>query len=146
MLWDRGTYDLIGDTDAMGQIARGDFKFHLRGEKLNGDFALVLMKNRGKGNEWLLLKKRDASAVEGWDVEAFAYSVLTGRTQEEIAHDLPARALPAREIPASTAAPPPEKRVEKEQLKKERRESGCPETQREAAGPRRGEILIPRIL
>ena len=29
--------------------------------------------------------------MPGWDVEAHAYSVLSGRTQEEIAHNLPAR-------------------------------------------------------
>ncbi len=91
MLWDRGTFDLIGEASGLEQIARGDLKFHMRGEKLKGDFALVLMKGRGKGNEWLLLKKRDAFAVEGWDVEAHAYSVLSGRTQEEIAQNLPAR-------------------------------------------------------
>ena len=62
-------------------------KFRLHGEKLNGDFALVQMKGRGKGNEWLLLKKRDEFAVPGWDVEAHAYSVLSGRTQEEIARE-----------------------------------------------------------
>ena len=95
MLWDRGTYELIGDMDAAGQIARGDFKFHLNGEKLKGDFALVHMRNRGKGNEWLLLKKKDADAVAGWDVEAHAVSILSGRTQEEIARDLPAHAAPA---------------------------------------------------
>jgi bifunctional non-homologous end joining protein LigD len=89
MLWDRGTYDLLGGVDALKQIERGDFKFRLHGEKLNGEFALVQMKGRGKGNEWLLLKKRDDAAVEGWDTENFAQSVLTGRTQEEIAKDLP---------------------------------------------------------
>ena len=73
------------------QLARGDLKFRLHGEKLNGDFALVRMKGRGKGNEWLLIKKRDEFAVPGWDVEAQAYSVLSGRTQEEIAQNLPAR-------------------------------------------------------
>jgi bifunctional non-homologous end joining protein LigD len=107
MLWDRGTYELIGDLDATKQIARGDFKFTLHGEKLNGEFALVLMKGRGKGNEWLLLKKKDASAVAGWDVEAYATSVLTGRTQEEIAHELPAKkakgAKTAGEKPAEGA-------------------------------------------
>jgi bifunctional non-homologous end joining protein LigD len=91
MLWDRGTFDLIGDATGLEQMARGDLKFHLHGEKLNGDFALVLMKGRGKGNEWLILKKRDQFAVEGWDVEAHAASVLSGRTQEEIARNLPAR-------------------------------------------------------
>ncbi len=49
------------------------------------------MKGRGKGNEWLLIKKRDEFAVPGWDVESYAYSVLSGRTQEEIAQNLPAR-------------------------------------------------------
>jgi bifunctional non-homologous end joining protein LigD len=91
MLWDRGAFDLIGDATGLEQIARGDLKFHLHGEKLEGDFALVLMKGRGKGNEWLILKKRDQFAAEGWDVEAHASSVLSGRTQEEIARNLPAR-------------------------------------------------------
>lgn len=92
MLWDRGTFDLLGDgMPGADQLKRGDLKFRLHGEKLNGDFALVHMKGRGKGNEWLLLKKRDDFAQEGWDVEAHAYSVLSGRTQEEIARNLPAR-------------------------------------------------------
>lgn len=91
MLWDRGTFTLLGDTGGLEQIARGDLKFQLHGQKLNGDFALVLMKGRGKGNEWLILKKRDQFAVPGWDVEAHAYSVLSGRTQAEIAGNLPAR-------------------------------------------------------
>src|SRR5690349_8262385 len=91
MLWDRGTFDLLGDVDGAAQIARGDLKFRLHGDKLNGDFALVHMKGRGKGNEWLILKKRDDFAVEGWDVEAHAWSVLSGRTQEEVAQNLPAR-------------------------------------------------------
>jgi len=91
MLWDRGSFELLGDTPGLDQIARGDLKFRLHGEKLAGEFALVHMKNRGKGNEWLLLKKRDPFAVPGWDVEEHAYSVLSGRTQEEIARNLPAR-------------------------------------------------------
>jgi bifunctional non-homologous end joining protein LigD len=91
MLWDRGTFELLGDVPGEAQIARGDLKFRLNGEKLNGDFALVHMKGRGKGNDWLIIKKRDEGAVEGWDVEAHAHSVLSGRTQEEIARSLPAR-------------------------------------------------------
>ena len=91
MLWDYGTFDLLGDVPGADQIGRGDLKFRLHGEKLNGDFALVHMKNRGKGNEWLIIKKRDEFAHEGWDVEAHASSALSGRTQEEIAANLPAR-------------------------------------------------------
>jgi bifunctional non-homologous end joining protein LigD len=91
MLWDRGTFDLLGDASGREQMARGDLKFRLHGEKLNGDFALVHMKGRGKGNEWLIIKKRDAFATPGWDVEEHAFSVLSGRTQEEIARNLPGR-------------------------------------------------------
>src|SRR5215472_11807551 len=91
MLWDRGTFELLGGVAGEAQIARGDLKFRLHGQKLRGDFALVHMKGRGKGNDWLIIKKRDEFAAPGWDVEAHAYSVLSGRTQEEIARNLPAR-------------------------------------------------------
>lgn len=91
MLWDRGNFEVLDDLRPEQQLERGDLKFRLHGQKLEGDFALVRMKNRGKGNEWLLIKKRDAHAVPGWNVEDYAWSVLTGRTQEEIAQNLPAR-------------------------------------------------------
>jgi len=90
MLWDRGTYEPLGERSVEEEIKRGDLKFRLEGAKLRGEFALVRMKGRGKGNEWLLIKKRDTEARPGWDPEGFAWSVLTGRTQEEIAKDLPA--------------------------------------------------------
>jgi bifunctional non-homologous end joining protein LigD len=87
MLWDRGTYELLGEAPAEEQLARGDFKFRLTGEKLQGDFAIVRTK-RGKGNEWLLLKKKDAFAHPAWNAEDYAFSVISGRTQEEIAQGL----------------------------------------------------------
>jgi len=94
MLWDRGTFELITDHDggstAAEQIARGDLKFRLHGKKLGGTWALVRMKNRGKGNEWLIIKKKDEAAQSPWNIEDLAVSVKTGRTQEEIAGDLPA--------------------------------------------------------
>ncbi len=91
MLWDRGTYELLGDgVPASAQIERGDLKFRLHGEKLRGEFALVLMRGRGKGNEWLLIKKKDTEARPGWNIEDYAHSVLTGRSQQEIAENLPA--------------------------------------------------------
>jgi bifunctional non-homologous end joining protein LigD len=102
MLWDRGTFQLIGDEPADAQIARGDLKFHLFGEKLSGTWALVFMKGRGKGNEWLIIKKKDEAAQTPWDIEEFAQSVKTGRTQEEIASDLPSKKTTAKhkEMPA----------------------------------------------
>ncbi len=110
MLWDRGTYQILGDASAEEQLARGDFKFHINGEKISGDFALVRIK-RGKGNEWLLLKKKDSFAKPGWDPEEHSRSVLTGRSQEEIAQGLE-RAVPQanphlREIRQGVRAPMP---------------------------------------
>jgi bifunctional non-homologous end joining protein LigD len=101
MLWDRGTYELLGDATTEEQLARGDFKFRLAGQKLSGEFAIVRMK-RGKGNEWLLIKKKDAAAQVGWDPEDHSASVLTGRTQEEIARGLeapPAAGKAASDMP-----------------------------------------------
>ncbi|HZU27938.1 MAG TPA: DNA ligase D [Bryobacteraceae bacterium] len=96
MLWDRGEYELIGDDPGEAQIKRGDLKFRLFGEKIKGEFALVHMRGRGKGNEWLLIKKKDAEAVPGWNVEDHAVSVLTGRSQQEIADNLPAHKKPKK--------------------------------------------------
>jgi bifunctional non-homologous end joining protein LigD len=108
MLWDRGTYEPLGGVPAEEQLARGDFKFRLAGKKLKGEFAIVRFKGtrmRGKGNEWLLLKKKDAAARTGWDPEDHAVSALTGRTQEEIAQELDPSDPPA---PADLVAMHPE--------------------------------------
>ncbi len=67
-LWDRGTYETLGELTPEQQLERGDFKFRLHGNKLMGNFALVRIKSSGK-NEWLLLKKPDFAAQEGWDAE-----------------------------------------------------------------------------
>ncbi|HEY6390355.1 MAG TPA: DNA ligase D [Bryobacteraceae bacterium] len=90
MLWDRGTFELLGDAPGAAQIERGDLKFRLHGEKLKGEFALIQMRSRGKGNEWLIIKKKDADAKPGWNIEDYARSVLSGRTQQEIAENLAA--------------------------------------------------------
>ncbi len=90
MLWDAGTFEVLGDMAAEGQLERGDFKFRLHGQKVQGEFALVRIK-RSQANEWLLLKKKDAVARADWDIEQFGHSVASGRTQDEIAADLPAR-------------------------------------------------------
>ena len=105
MLWDRGTFELIGDESGVAQIARGDLKFELHGEKLNGTWAIVHMKNRGKGNEWLIIKKKDEAAQTPWNIEDLAYSVKTGRTQEEIAADLPAKKKTTRKKKAPALNP-----------------------------------------
>src|SRR5437763_17150156 len=59
MLWDQGKFEPLGDASGAEQIARGDPKFRLHGQKRSGVFALVLMMRPGSGNEWLTIKKRD---------------------------------------------------------------------------------------
>ncbi|HZQ53119.1 MAG TPA: DNA ligase D [Bryobacteraceae bacterium] len=85
MLWDKGTYEVLGDLPAQAQLDRGDFKFELHGTKLKGAFAIVQMKRAQKGNEWLLIKKKDEFVVPGYDIDKYAWSVASDRTQEEIA-------------------------------------------------------------
>jgi bifunctional non-homologous end joining protein LigD len=95
MVWDRGTFSTIGDAPAGRQIASGEIKFSLNGEKLRGSFVLVKLKQSQKGNEWLMIKHRDADADLAWDVDGHDGSVLTGRTLEEIAEEMPPKREPA---------------------------------------------------
>ncbi|MBZ5627847.1 MAG: DNA ligase D [Acidobacteriia bacterium] len=67
-VWDSGTYETLGEQAAEQQLERGDFKFQLHGSKLMGNFALVRIKS-GKKDEWLLLKKPDFAAQDGWNAE-----------------------------------------------------------------------------
>jgi bifunctional non-homologous end joining protein LigD len=77
-LWDRGTYELLGPKTPAQQWEAGDLKLRLHGQRLMGEFALVRTK-RGKGNDWLLIKKKDFAVQEGWDPESDVRSILPGR-------------------------------------------------------------------
>jgi len=92
MVWDWGTWEPLGDASAM--LAKGDLKFRLRGVKLNGEFAIVHMKARrpgSKGNEWLLIKKKDQFIEAGFDVDKLDWSVITKRSLQQIAGDAGSR-------------------------------------------------------
>jgi bifunctional non-homologous end joining protein LigD len=88
MVWDTGTWEPLGDAHAM--LAKGDLKFRLKGKKLKGEFVLARMRSRrpgSKGTEWLLIKKRDQYAQDGFDIDKLDWSVLTRRSLDEIAAD-----------------------------------------------------------
>jgi bifunctional non-homologous end joining protein LigD len=91
IVWDRGTYQPIGDDPPQQQLAAGKLDFVLHGEKLRGGFTLVRTGGRparSRGPEhWLLIKQRDEYADPAWDVTAAELdeSVLSGRTLAEMA-------------------------------------------------------------
>jgi bifunctional non-homologous end joining protein LigD len=89
MVWDRGGFEVEGQAGAHEQLAHGEIKFQLAGEKLRGSFVLVKLKHSEKGNEWLLIKHKDASVDPAWNVDDHDGSAITGRTLEEIAEELP---------------------------------------------------------
>jgi bifunctional non-homologous end joining protein LigD len=64
MRWDGGRYKLLNTDDALAALEAGRLDFELEGEKLRGAFSLVEMK--GRGGQWLLIKKQDAHAEPGW--------------------------------------------------------------------------------
>jgi bifunctional non-homologous end joining protein LigD len=102
MVWDVGTWEPLSplpvngeyvpgtEKEAAAMLANGDLKFRLKGKRLKGDFALVHIKARrpgSKGNEWLLIKKKDSDIVAGFDIDKYDASVLTDRTMAEIGGD-----------------------------------------------------------
>src|SRR6202045_347672 len=102
MVWDAGTWEPLAplpvngeyvpgtEREAAAMLAKGDLKFRLKGKRLKGDFALVHIKARrpgSKGNEWLLIKKKDDDVVAGFDIDKYDTSILTGRTMAQIAGD-----------------------------------------------------------
>ncbi|HET9837904.1 MAG TPA: DNA ligase D [Candidatus Angelobacter sp.] len=97
VLWDRGTYEWLGDRPPEEQWKKGDLKFQLHGQKLAGEFALVRT-NRNKGKDWLLIKKKDFAVREGWDPEADTRSVLgpaeLGSIEGAVKAEMPASLTP----------------------------------------------------
>lgn len=89
MVWDYGTYHTVEEDPSQTEklmrqgLKEGHFHFILDGEKLKGEFILVRM-NRGKENEWLLMKKKDDFSTSD-DVLELDRSAISGKTIEEIA-------------------------------------------------------------
>lgn len=96
VLWDDGWWEpdpeYPDQDDAAAAIEAGEFKFVLIGRKLRGRWVIVeTSRKNGRGNEWLLIHKKDEYAVDGWDPEDHPRSVLSARTNEDIAERRPGR-------------------------------------------------------
>ena len=68
MLWDRGFWLPEGTDDVNAALRKGELKFVLAGDKLQGGWVLVRLKNDrdggGKRNNWLLIKHKDEWSTE----------------------------------------------------------------------------------
>jgi len=90
-LWDRGFWAPDGDMTPEDALTKGDLKFVLAGERLQGSWVLVRIKNDrsgGKRTNWLLIKHRDDYARENEAPDAILVedrSVASGRSMEMIA-------------------------------------------------------------
>ena len=78
VIWDKGSYELI-------ELKKETLTFFLRGRKLKGAFTLTLFKGSRKGNEWLLIKKKDEYASTTWELE----TSLTPEKQSQLIEQMP---------------------------------------------------------
>jgi len=92
MLWDEGTWEPQAEyPDVDAGLRNGSLKFILHGEKLQGKWALVRMKDKvpNQKHNWLLIKEHDFFERGETDTpitEEAPNSVVTERTLEQIAH------------------------------------------------------------
>ena len=113
IVWDWGTWEPEPETPDPGPaIEAGELKFTAHGTKMKGRFTIVRTSRRpgtaprtafedDEGEQWLLIKKRDADAEAGWNAEDHPASVRSGRTNDEVKADAPA--IWVSEAPAATA-------------------------------------------
>ncbi|MBS7810435.1 DNA ligase D [Roseococcus pinisoli] len=95
MLWDRGFWAPLDPEHVDRDLAAGELKFVVSGERLKGGFVLVRLKPKpgekaGREN-WLLIKEKDSMATpgEGDAVLKAEKSVKTGRSLAQIAKKAP---------------------------------------------------------
>lgn len=82
VVWDAGTFTPVDGADPVRALEEGKLSFELRGEKLKGKFTLARMQGRGAGTEWLLIKKRDGHARDGYKIETALTPARIGALRE----------------------------------------------------------------
>jgi bifunctional non-homologous end joining protein LigD len=83
LIWDSGKFQPEGDPDE--SLNKGKLTFSLKGKKLRGSFSLVLMRGRGSGKDWLLIKGKDSFAKEDWVIK----EELTPAKKKELTEKAP---------------------------------------------------------
>ena len=84
IIWDTGKVKWLLDPDV--GMAKGELKFVLAGERLQGEFHMVKIKPREgeRGNPWLLFKSKDAFAGKEDPIARNITSIVSGRTIEDV--------------------------------------------------------------
>ncbi len=90
IVWDSGSYKNI--TTANGQkismqkaLENGKIHIFLEGEKIKGNFSLVLLKNQDEPKNWLLIKLKDTYANNTFDpVMELPNSIISHKSLENI--------------------------------------------------------------
>jgi len=88
MLWDRGTWEPVGDP--LKDYQAGKLKFILHGDRLQGGWMLVRMGGRSqeaKHDNWLLIKERDEFSRPGKGnalLDSVKKSVASGKTMAQL--------------------------------------------------------------
>jgi bifunctional non-homologous end joining protein LigD len=83
LIWDSGEFQPEGDPE-LG-IKEGKLRFTLKGKKLKGTFSLILMKGRGSGKDWLLMKGQDSFAQNDWKIK----EELTPEKKKKLTEKIP---------------------------------------------------------
>lgn len=95
IIWDWGTFEPEETDDPARAIREGELKFRLFGERLRGRYTIIRTSGRGgrrdEREQWLLIKKRDDAAEDGWDAADYPTSIKTGRTNDEVKEGVPPR-------------------------------------------------------
>lgn len=82
LIWDSGLFEPEGNPE--DGLRKGKLTFTLNGKKLKGGFSLILMKGRGSGKDWLLIKARDAFAKKDWVIKEELSMERKKRLKEKI--------------------------------------------------------------
>lgn len=80
MVWDIGTYEILG-----GSWEKGDLKLLIHGKKLEGEWHIFRIKSDDAKPVWLIVRAK--KAMKPLSEKKENSSILTGRTMEKIATD-----------------------------------------------------------
>jgi bifunctional non-homologous end joining protein LigD len=83
LVWDSGEFQPGEDPES--DLKKGRLSFTLKGKKLKGNFSLILMKGRGSGKDWLLIKGQDSFSKKDWEIK----QELTPAKKKKLAEKIP---------------------------------------------------------